>query len=478
MKNIKSASLVIVLALAGLAQRAAAVPTITISDGINPPITVVDHGVGDRSGASGAITTITNVGAWSVVVCTGITKPAHGSAAHPLMDLSVQAGGMGNLTVTFSDRGFGPSAGNFNGTVNTRITGRSHLGPAAVGYQVYDDPENTVGGMASLLADTGTGLNGSSSGSLSLASGFSLTQVVTIGAPAGTFVSLDASLSTSSVITNVGNPVCANYPITTGPNANAFTMIPFTETEILVTTNISSVNGVPTAVQAFYSDEHALLLGVRQVVTGVHKALAQAQASPSTNNFSVSAMHTNTPYPDGIINPAVGATADQGGVDISCRPIFPSLFVTDITDHPSNPFAGDWQYGGKPQQPTAVFGWWKSAVIILGQTSSTNCSNVTVVPDNDPPFKPSVLNYWNFGPGSDPFPSATRPILPERGYSAEVRWDIASLVDNFGQPLKAGHTYHLYFFLHDGDQNKPGGEAGQSCLQITMPPNYITPGKR
>jgi len=30
-----------------------------------------------------------------------------------------------------------------------------------------------------------------------------------------------------------------------------------------------------------------------------------------------------------------------------------------------------------------------------------------------------------------------------------------------------GHTYRLYFMVHDGDQNKTGGDAGQACVTFT-----------
>jgi hypothetical protein len=33
----------------------------------------------------------------------------------------------------------------------------------------------------------------------------------------------------------------------------------------------------------------------------------------------------------------------------------------------------------------------------------------------------------------------------------------------------SGHTYRLYFMVHDGDQNKAGGDSGQACVTITMP---------
>ena len=47
--------------------------------------------------------------------------------------------------------------------------------------------------------------------------------------------------------------------------------------------------------------------------------------------------------------------------DASLRPMWPSLFVTDISSNPSSK-AVDWQQGGQPISPGAVFGTWKAAV--------------------------------------------------------------------------------------------------------------------
>ena len=85
-------------------------------------------------------------------------------------------------------------------------------------------------------------------------------------------------------------------------------------------------------------------------------------------------------------------------------------------------------------------------------TRTPNVVSLAVDPD---PAK----NNWNLGPGSDPVPAG----LANEGYGAEVRWDISKL------GLLSGHTYRLYFMVHDGDQNKSGGDAGQACGTVTIP---------
>jgi len=41
--------------------------------------------------------------------------------------------------------------------------------------------------------------------------------------------------------------------------------------------------------------------------------------------------------------------------------------------------------------------------------------------------------------------------------------------------LIPGHQYRIYFMLHDGDQNKAGGDSGQACVYFTMPGTAPTP---
>ena len=140
-------------------------------------------------------------------------------------------------------------------------------------------------------------------------------------------------------------------------------------------------------------------------------------------------------------------------MDVAGRPIYPALFITDVTSNPSS-LSGDWQYGGTGIPPHAIFGTWKAAVKLVDKTHTP--AVVTVATDNDP----SQHNNWNLGPGSDPVPT---PTPTNEGYGAEVRWDISRL------GLISGHKYRLYFMVHDGDQNQSGGDSGQGCAYLTMP---------
>ena len=170
-----------------------------------------------------------------------------------------------------------------------------------------------------------------------------------------------------------------------------------------------------------------------------------------------------TPAPgqvaDFVLNPQIG---DPSATDPSGRPIFPALFVTDITADPdvictpADPMPArccDWQFGGTPIRPNAVFGTWKAATR----------SGTSILTGSDP----AKNNYDLDGSGPCPGPTCPDPVpagLVNQGYGAEVRWNVSAL------GLMAGHVYRVQFMVHDGDQNKSGGDVGQGCATVFIPP--------
>src|ERR1022692_4249193 len=104
--------------------RAQAAASLTLYDGVNPLITVVDNGPGDGLGVTGAILVQTNVGVWNLAISVAVTKPLFGSPTDPVMDLSVQANSTaaGSLRLVFSDNGFGPASGLLIGTVTGHVS--------------------------------------------------------------------------------------------------------------------------------------------------------------------------------------------------------------------------------------------------------------------------------------------------------------------------------------------------------------------
>jgi hypothetical protein len=159
-----------------------------------------------------------------------------------------------------------------------------------------------------------------------------------------------------------------------------------------------------------------------------------------TTSFPVSPL---TKSPDNVNAPETGTnliTGQLAGVDPVGRPMWPALFVTDITTD-QKAVAGDWQWGGAPVNPTYVAGTWKGAVRTVSATGAS------ITPDADP-----TKNNQNYGNGhTAPAGSLTKA----EAYGAEVRWDIR---------LEAGHNYRFQVMVHDGDQNKIGGDAGEACV--------------
>ena len=241
-------------------------------------------------------------------------------------------------------------------------------------------------------------------------------------------------------------------------SAEPRTSVVFNESEVL---RAFAPQGVATAtpgltLKLWYNDEHAMVLGVRRVI------VKTAQGT-TTTDYPVAPLAKN---PGAAAAPAVGTTfldGAQAGTDTATcagypdrcdRPMFPALFLTDVTADPTSR-AGDWQAGGVPIPPSAVFGSWKAAVRTVDATRSP--AVVTVTPDADP-----AKNGWNLGSG-DAAPAG----LNDEGYGAEVRWNVDDLVA--AGAMVMGHSYRLQFMVHDGDQNKVGGDAGENCVNVTLP---------
>ncbi|TMA85863.1 MAG: hypothetical protein E6J77_11565 [Deltaproteobacteria bacterium] len=256
-------------------------------------------------------------------------------------------------------------------------------------------------------------------------------------------------------------PCVLGYPFT---SQNPRTSVAFNESEVLRAFRPATVQP-GERLMVFYNDEHALTLGVRKV-------LVKSQTGTTMMTFPFTLLMHN---PDGVESPQVGTTdlnGDNAGTDTATctgfpdlcdRPLFPALFITDITMDPDSR-AGDWQFGvidpdtgdSKPENtpipPNAVFGTWKGAVRTVDKTKSVPA--VTVTPDTDP-----AKNHYNLD-GGDTAPSG----LTDQGYGAEVAWNVDDLLA--AGVIERGHVYRVQFMVHDGDQNKVGGDTGEGCATV------------
>jgi hypothetical protein len=223
-------------------------------------------------------------------------------------------------------------------------------------------------------------------------------------------------------------------------SSNPRTSLTFNESEVLRSMSPAIAKAGET-IKVWYNDEHALTLGVRQV-------LDKSIKPNTTTNYALAKLVGN---PGHVANPDEGSTlmtGKQAGTDPAGRPLYPALFITDITTD-STSKAGDWQFGGQAYAPDDIFGTWKGALRTISSSGAA-----TTTPDANP-----SKNSWNLGEGSDePFEGFA--ALKNEGYGAEIRWNVDAL------PFVKGHMYRVQVMVHDGDQNKSGGDVGQACMTV------------
>ena len=198
------------------------------------------------------------------------------------------------------------------------------------------------------------------------------------------------------VITECGYPYSSS---------NALTDILFNESSVLAA--IVPSGGYPFAsIQLFYNDEHAMTLGVRETVI-----------NGASTPFPVSTLGKS---PDIVNTPATGSNLIIGqlaGVDPVGRPMWPALFITDITND-TKAVAGDWQWGGTPVNPTYVAGTWKGAV------RTVDASGASITPDADP-----AKNNQNYGNGHTAPPArSARPRRTEPRCAGIFDWKSATTI--------------------------------------------------
>ena len=254
----------------------------------------------------------------------------------------------------------------------------------------------------------------------------------------------------------LGNVGCQSCLVAYPDNSNLpRSAVVFNESEVLryAEPGPSTCGTATSEIRMWYNDEHAMTLGVRSVVV-------KTSSGSTTTNYPITPTSST---PGCVSNPLVGSTiasGDQSGNDVAAgggRPLMPALFITDLTANGTTSRAGDWQQGGTAIAPHKVCGTWKGAVRTVDKTR--NPVAITVTPDANP-----SKNNWTLGTGSD-MPAVGFSGLKNEGYGAEVVWKVADL------GLLPGHTYRLQFMVHDGDQNKTGGDVGESCTTIVMAGN-------
>src|SRR5205085_1742072 len=177
---------------------------------------------------------------------------------------------------------------------------------------------------------------------------------------------------------------------------------------------------------------------------------------------------TGTQHYNRVPNPLT-PTVSLGDInfhDASNRPLYPTIFITNLTGNPANR-AGDWQHGGAPTTHIDnLFGSWTTAHFV-GTTyhsvvpAAKNDWHIGVAADN--------VNY-----GADTPTGGFGAVGTSLGFGAEVRWNVSGLHDENGLPLAPGNSYRFQVMTHDDDQNKVGGDAGENCTTLTIPSPNLT----
>ncbi len=176
-----------------------------------------------------------------------------------------------------------------------------------------------------------------------------------------------------------------------------------------------------SSLRAFYTNKNALVLG--------SGAVTQMGSHPASQ----------------VANPSIG---NAGAKDSDNLPLYPAIFITDITNLPQN-ISGDSQGGGQANKPGALYGTWKA--------------NGTADPE---------ANGQERGPGASTWPPANGPQgIHGEDFTTEIVWTTASIQardPSTGQfvSLQPGHKYRIQIVLHDGASPS---DVGQACMQFNMP---------
>lgn len=214
--------------------------------------------------------------------------------------------------------------------------------------------------------------------------------------------------------------------------------VSFDEPEILIdyepkAPNVATLND---AIRLWVGDENSIVMGTA-TVNGTPFPISESGVQPST-----------------VSNPQTGAPYEPDGKDAAGRPMFPSLFLTDITDNPTSK-VGDWQQGGIPIPPNVISGVW-----IFADKNGSGGSSVKS--RGRPAIKNVVDTIWQLAPGGTA-PLSGKTYEDRTYYGTEIRWNVGELLA--AGKVVTGRTYRAQFMAHDGDGIS---DVAQGCVTIQL----------
>ena len=199
MKYLVIPSVVVAALLLGIQPTSHAL-TLGFYDGINPVLFVADNSTGDVNPLVGVVTYTGSIGAWTVNVTTGISKPVSGSADSPeivLNSVNMTTGNEGgHLIFGVVDSDFtGPIAGDAAGPFTLSVQGTTE---GTVSFILIGDDTNTENfegiTIASLGPYSSSAFSGTTSGSFNAIAPFSLgiiADITHIGSQSTNFNAVD-----------------------------------------------------------------------------------------------------------------------------------------------------------------------------------------------------------------------------------------------------------------------------------------------
>jgi hypothetical protein len=199
------------LFLAGMASNASASFIMSLSDGVTTVVIIDDSAIGtissgggftsdtlDGSAATpGVITFNGAIGAYTVNITTGISKPVIGPARIDLNSVNVSGGGAGVLTLSLTDTDFGPLPGGGGFAINVGGTTDGTVQVVAGADELNGELAAGSGGIIDTGLLAGPGAFGTTvSGSIGPSANYSLSMAVFIThTGAGQITSFDSEVS-------------------------------------------------------------------------------------------------------------------------------------------------------------------------------------------------------------------------------------------------------------------------------------------